>query len=192
MTHDPPAPQAPGPTPAAADGRFRPSVTVAAVIHRPGPHGEPEFLLVEEHTPEGLRLNQPAGHLEPGESLVDAVVREALEETAHAFVPQAFTGVYLARFQRERAAADGTPWRQDVTYLRVAFAGTVGEPLPGRTLDDGIVRALWLPLAAVRDARARHRSPLVMRCIDDHLAGRALPLDALVADPTVWVPRRWP
>ncbi len=148
--------------------------------------------MVEEHTPEGLRLNQPAGHLEAGESLVDAVVREALEETAHPFEPAAWTGIYLARFQRGRTGDDGARWVQDVTYLRVAFAGRVGEPLPGRELDDGIVRAVWMPLQAVRDARDHHRSPLVMRCIDDHVAGHALPLEALVADPTVWAPRRWP
>ena len=110
--------------------RWTPHVTVAAVIERDG-----RFLLVEEHTPEGLRLNNPAGHLDPAESPEQGVVREVLEETACVFTPQSLVGVYLGRFQR--------PSRdEDVTYLRLAFAGTVGEPLPGHALDDGIVRTL--------------------------------------------------
>jgi 8-oxo-dGTP pyrophosphatase MutT (NUDIX family) len=113
--------------------RWRPSVTVAAVIARSAGEAT-EYLLVEEHTPEGLRLNNPAGHLERGESLEQAVVREALEETGCDFVPEAVLGVYLARFERP---AQG----EDVTYLRVAFAGRVGAPRPGHRLDDGIVRA---------------------------------------------------
>ena len=79
--------------------RWKPSVTVAAVIERDG-----RYLLIEEHTPEGLRLNNPAGHLEPGESIVQACAREALEETAHAFQPEYLVGVYLARFQRPTAS----------------------------------------------------------------------------------------
>lgn len=184
-------PHAPPPVPK-TDDRFRPSVTVAAVIHRAGAGGRAEYLLVEEHTPEGLRLNQPAGHLEPGESLVEAVVREALEETARAFVPEAWLGLHLARFQRLQTPPGGGPAAlQDVTYLRVAFCGAVGEPIAGRALDRGIVQALWLPLDTIRAERARHRSPLVMRCIDDHQAGRRLPLQALVVDPSVWAPTRW-
>ncbi|MGI9154614.1 MAG: NUDIX hydrolase, partial [Rubrivivax sp.] len=80
---------------------------------------------------------------------------------------------------------------QDVTYLRVAFCGTVGEPIAGRVLDRGIVQALWLPLETIRAQRDRHRSPLVMRCIDDHQGGRRLPLAALSADPSLWAPVRW-
>jgi 8-oxo-dGTP pyrophosphatase MutT (NUDIX family) len=154
--------------------RFRPSVTVAAIVERDG-----RYLLVEEHTPEGLRLNNPAGHLEPQESLLDAVVRETLEETACRFDAQALVGVYLARLQR---ASTG----EDISYLRFAFCGTVGAPEPGRALDDGIVRTLWLSAQEVQASAARHRSPLVWRCIADHLAGRRHPLQLLSADPSVY------
>ena len=131
---------------------------------------EGRYLLIEEHTPEGLRLNNPAGHLEPGESLVQAAARETLEETAHSFTPEALVGVYLARFQRADEA---------VTYLRVAIAGQVGEAIAGRALDSGIVRVCWLTPDEVRASAGRHRSPLVLQCIEDHLAGRRLPLDTL-------------
>ncbi len=152
-----------------SDERWRPSVTVAAVIERDG-----RYLMVEEMTPEGLRLNQPAGHLDPGESLQQAVAREALEETACPFVPEALLGVYLARFTRPGL---------DVTYLRFAYLGSAGAPEPGRALDAPIVRTLWLTVDEVRARAAEHRSPLVMRCIDDHRAGRRLPLDAVWASP---------
>jgi len=159
-----------------ADDRFRPSVTVAALIERDG-----RYLLVEEHTPEGLRLNNPAGHLEPGESLLEAVVREVLEETARAFVPEALVGVYLARLRREATG-------EDVSYLRFAFCGTVGEPEPGRALDSGIVRTLWLTPQEVQTSRGRHRSPLVWQCIADHLAGRRYTLDLLSTDASLYAP----
>jgi 8-oxo-dGTP pyrophosphatase MutT (NUDIX family) len=157
--------------------RFRPAVTVAAVIERDG-----RYLLVEEHTPEGLRLNNPAGHLEPGESLLQAVVRETLEETACRFEPQALVGVYLARLQR---VATG----EDVTYLRFAFCGTVGESDPGRKLDEDIVRTLWLTPDEIESSAERHRSPLLRRCIADHRAGRRYPLELLSADPSLFAPR---
>lgn len=150
--------------------RFKPSVTVAAIIER-----DDRYLLVEEHTPEGLRLNNPAGHLERGESPLDGVCREALEETTCEFTPQAFLGLYLSRFQR---ASTG----EDITYVRLAYAGHIGEPLPGRQLDDGIVRTIWMTLDEVRTSRGRHRSPLVLKCIEDHHAGRRFPLDAVYAD----------
>ncbi|MFN4103978.1 MAG: NUDIX hydrolase [Tepidimonas sp.] len=155
------------------DTRWKPSVTVAAIIERGG-----RYLLVEEHTPEGLRLNNPAGHLDPGEGPVQACTREVLEETAHRFTPTALLGVYLSRFQRPATG-------EDITYLRLAFTGTLGEAEPGRALDDGIVRTLWLTLEEVRASRARHRSPLVLRCIEDHAAGRRLPLEAIYTDPSV-------
>ncbi len=150
--------------------RWKPAVTVAAVISDGG-----RYLLVQEHTPEGLRLNNPAGHLEPGESPFDAVVREALEETARAFAPDALLGLYLTRFQRPATG-------EDVTYLRIAYRGSVGEPLPGRALDEGIVGTVWLTPDELRARRAEHRSPLVMRCIDDHAAGRRYPLELIQAD----------
>lgn len=160
--------------------RWTPSVTVAAIVEDGG-----RYLLVEEHTPEGLRLNNPAGHLERGESPEQAVVREALEETARPFTPEALVGVYLARFQRP---ARGGQAAEDVTYLRLAYAGRVGDPLPGHALDSGIERTLWLTLAEVRDSAARHRSPLVLRCIEDHAAGRRHPLGLLTVDPSLYAP----
>lgn len=160
----------------AATTRWSPSTTVAAIIERDG-----RYLLVEEHTPEGLRLNNPAGHLDPGESPQQGVVREALEETARVFTPTALVGVYLSRFQRPATG-------EDVTYLRFAYCGTVGDELPGRTLDTGIVRTLWLTLDELRASRARHRSALVLQCIEDHQAGRRHPLDLVTTDPSVRTP----
>lgn len=153
--------------------RWKPSVTVAAIIEREG-----RYLLVEEHTPEGLRLNNPAGHLDPGESPQQAVAREALEETAHRFTPTALVGVYLSRFQRPATG-------EDVTYLRFAFCGELGACDPGRALDDGIVRTLWMTPDEVRASADRHRSPLVLRCIEDHLTGQRYPLELVDTDPSV-------
>ena len=160
--------------------RWKPSVTVAAIIAR-RVAGEPQFLLVEEHTPEGLNLNNPAGHLDPQESPQQGVMREVLEETARVFTPDRLVGVYLSRFQRPSSG-------EDVTYLRFAFGGGVGEPDPQCPLDDGIVRTLWMTLAELRASRARHRSPHVLGCIEDYLAGRSYPLDAITTDGTVYVP----
>lgn len=142
---------------------WKPHVTVAAVVERNG-----RYLLVEEETSEGLRFNQPAGHLEDGESLLEAVVRETLEETAHEFMPTALVGIY----QWPRPGGD-------VTYLRFAFAGEAGRQIAGRALDAGIVRASWMSPEEVADCRARHRSPLVMQCIEDHRAGRRVDLSIL-------------
>jgi ADP-ribose pyrophosphatase YjhB (NUDIX family) len=156
--------------------RWKPSVTVAAIIERDG-----RYLLVEEETPEGLKLNNPAGHLDPGESPEQGVIREALEETARVFVPDRVVGVYLSRFQRPARG-------EDVTYLRFAFGGTVGEADPARALDEGIVRTLWMTLAEIRASSARHRSALVLRCIEDHAAGVRHPLALIRTDPTVYAP----
>ncbi|KQP47602.1 NUDIX domain-containing protein [Pseudorhodoferax sp. Leaf274] len=154
--------------------RFKPSVTVAAVIEREG-----RYLLVEEHTPEGLRLNNPAGHLEAGEALAAACAREALEETAHAFRPTALVGVYLSRFGRPATG-------EDISYLRFAFCGDLGARVVGRDLDTGIVRTLWLTPDEIRGSQDRHRSPLLLRCIEDHLAGQRYPLALLHTDPSVF------
>ncbi|GAB3190856.1 NUDIX hydrolase [Hydrogenophaga aquatica] len=155
------------------DTRWKPSVTVAAIIERDG-----RYLLVEEHTPEGLRLNNPAGHLDPGESPLQGCRREALEETAHTFEPTGLVGIYLSRFQR---AATG----EDITYVRFAFCGTLGDTVAGRSLDHGIVRTVWLTPEEVRASRDRHRSPLVLQCMEDHLAGRRYPLELIHTDPSV-------
>ncbi|RKT26068.1 ADP-ribose pyrophosphatase YjhB (NUDIX family) [Paraburkholderia sp. RAU2J] len=141
-----------------------PHVTVAAIIEREG-----RFLVVEEHTADGLRLNQPAGHLEAGETLQQAVSRETLEETAHPFTPEALVGLYMAHFERPGSAG--------VTYLRFTYCGAGGEPEPQRALDPDIVRTLWMSADELRACPERHRTPLVMQCVDDYLAGRRFPLD---------------
>lgn len=157
--------------------RFRPSVTVAAIVEHAG-----RYLLVEEETPEGLRLNNPAGHLDPGESLLQAVVREALEETARPFEPRALVGVYLSRFTRP--ARD-----EDVTYLRFAFSGEIGAAVAGRALDTGIVRTLWMTPDEIRASVDRHRSQMLLRCVEDHLAGRRYPLELLTAHASIFAPQ---
>lgn len=156
--------------------RWKPSVVVAAVIEQEG-----RFLLVEEQTLEGLRLNNPAGHLEEGESPQAAVVREVLEETACTFTPTSVVGIYLARFVRHATG-------EDVTFLRLSYAGSVSSPDPSRALDNGIVRTVWMTADELRACPERHRSPMVMRSIDDHLAGRHLPLDAIRTDDTLLRP----
>jgi len=158
--------------------RWTPRVTVAAIIERGG-----RYMLVEEHTPEGLRLNNPAGHLEPGESLVQGVEREALEETAHPFSAEALVGVYLNRFQRSPRVGRAP---EDVTYMRFAFSGRLGDRVADRPLDHGIVRTLWMTLDELRASRPRHRSPLLMRCVEDHAAGVRHPMAVLTTDPSVF------
>lgn len=138
-------------------------LTVAAVIERDG-----RFLVVEEHTDEGLRLNQPAGHLEAGERLVDGAVREALEETAYRFTPEALVGIY-------RWAHPGG----GRVYVRIALSGTAQGPIAGRSLDAGIVRTLWLTHEELRAQADRLRSPLVLACVEDYRAGRRYPLALL-------------
>lgn len=142
---------------------WKPNVTVAAVVERDG-----RFLMVEEETPEGLRLNQPAGHLEPGESLLAAATRETFEETAHAFTAEALVGIYHWQMPQS-----------DVTYLRFTFAGTVGSRVAYAQLDTGIVRTLWMTIEELRQCRERHRSPLVLRSVEDWLSGRRFGLDLL-------------
>ena len=159
------------------DIRWKPSVTVAAVIERDG-----RFLLVEEHTPEGLRLNNPAGHLDPGESPAEGCARETLEETTYRFRPTALVGVYLSRFQRPGPQA-GTV--QDITYLRFALCGELGEAQAGRALDTGIVRTLWMSPDEIRASRAQHRSPLLLQCMEDYLAGQRHALDLIYTDAAV-------
>ncbi|MBI3093954.1 MAG: NUDIX hydrolase [Rhodocyclales bacterium] len=142
---------------------WKPNVTVAALIERDG-----RFLLVEEETEDGLRFNQPAGHLDEGESLLAACAREALEETAWGFTPTSLVGIY--QWPRPQG---------DVTYLRFAFCGDLGQFQDGRALDDGILRAVWMTPEEIRATTDRHRSPLVSQCVSDYLAGRRFPLDLL-------------
>ncbi|MFV8833888.1 NUDIX hydrolase [Aquisalimonas sp.] len=140
---------------------WKPHVTVAAIAHHEG-----AFLLVEEYAGGQLVLNQPAGHLEPGESLAEAVVRETREESAWDFQPEAIVGVY-----RWFSA------RRNETFLRVCFCGAVRDHRPDQPLDDGIQRALWVTPDTLRDTPERLRSPLVMRGIEDYQAGCRYPLD---------------
>ena len=142
---------------------WKPNVTVAAVLERDG-----RYLLVEEETEYGICYNQPAGHLECGESLIDAVIRETLEETAYTLQPQYLVGIYNYRNEA-----------RDVTYLRFAFGGQIIAHDPGRALDDGILAAHWLTLDEIRARQAQHRSPLVLLCLEDWLAGRRYPLELL-------------
>lgn len=145
------------------DPRWKPNVTVAALIERDG-----HYLLVEEETDDGIRFNQPAGHLDEGESLIAACSREALEETAWHFTPSSVVGVY--QWLRPQG---------DITYLRFAFAGTLGAHVPGRVLDEGILRAVWMSPEEIQATSARHRSPLVWQCVADHLAGQRYPLELI-------------
>jgi 8-oxo-dGTP pyrophosphatase MutT (NUDIX family) len=138
---------------------WRPSVTVAAVIERDG-----RFLFVEERIDARLVLNQPAGHLDPGESLVDACRREVMEETAHRFEPEGLVGVYRWHYAPK-----------DVTFLRFCFTGKIlGQEQ--RPLDKEIVALHWLTPDELKKRNAEHRSPLVQKCVDDFLAGRRYPL----------------
>ncbi len=138
-------------------------VTVAAVVNR-----DDRFLMVEEYASGKLVINQPAGHLEAGESLAEAVARETLEETAWGFTPEALLGIYQ--------------WQQpgrNRTYLRFTFCGQVDGHNSSRELDEGIVRALWLTRSELEDRAAQLRGPMVMQCVHDYQIGRRYPLDVL-------------
>jgi 8-oxo-dGTP pyrophosphatase MutT (NUDIX family) len=150
---------------------WKPSVTVAAIIEHRG-----RFLLVEEETSDGIRFNQPAGHLDPNESLPEAAVRETLEEAACEFFPKALVGVYMSRYVSSRTGSE-------VTYLRFAFTGDLGRVFD-RPLDEGILRAVWMTRDEMAACTERHRSPLVLRCVDDYLAGQRMPLSLLYAHPS--------
>ena len=168
------------------NNRWKPNVTVAAVIERDF-DGVRKFLLVEEHTRDGLRLNNPAGHLDPGESPLQGCVRETLEETAYHFTPTALVGVYLSRFERHQPGHDQP---LDVTYLRFTFCGELGELVAGRALDTGIVRALWLTIDEIRASAPLHRSPLLLSCLEDYLAGQRFPLSLISTDSSVYTAPR--
>ena len=144
---------------------LRPTVTVAAIVERDG-----AYLLVREQTRNGVRLNQPAGHLEPGETPPAGAARETLEEAAWRVEPTALVGIY-----RWDAPDNGA------TFVRFAYAATPVAEVPGRVLDEGIVDAIWIPYDEIVARRDEHRSPLVLRCIEDYRAGRRWPLD-LVQD----------
>lgn len=142
---------------------WKPNVTVAAVVER-----DSKFLLVEERTGDGILFNQPAGHLEVCESLIDATIRETLEETAYHFVPEYLVGIYQWRHPH-----------RDITYLRFAFGGSITGHEPDRPLDKGILRATWLAPDDIQTGTAQHRSPLVLQCVEDYLAGKRYPLELI-------------
>lgn len=142
---------------------WKPNVTVAAIIEQDG-----KFLLVEEETADGLRFNQPAGHLEDGETLLEGVRREAWEETAHRFEPDGLLGVYYWKYPEK-----------DITYLRFAFLGRITSHDPEQPLDEGILRAVWMTPDEIRATSDRHRSPQVLKCVEHYLAGQRFPLSVL-------------
>ena len=142
---------------------WRPHTTVAAVIEQAG-----KFLFVEEQADQSIVLNQPAGHWESDETLTEAAIRETLEETGYHFQPTALIGVY--RWPHPTQA---------IVYLRFAFCGAVLGHEENRALDAGILRAVWLTADELRSQAARHRSPLVMRCMQDYLAGKRYDLDLI-------------
>jgi 8-oxo-dGTP pyrophosphatase MutT (NUDIX family) len=144
---------------------WKPSATVAAVVERNG-----RFLLVEERIDGRLVLNQPAGHLDPGESLVAACRREVLEETAHRFEPTGLVGVYRWHYAPK-----------DVTFLRFCFRGRI-EGVEDRRLDHGITGLHWLSREELLARRGQHRSPLVQSCVDDYIAGRNFPLEVFSSE----------
>lgn len=143
--------------------QWKPNVTVAAIIEQNG-----KFLLVEEETDRGHRFNQPAGHLEDGETIVQAAIREVMEETAYEFIPENLLGIYH--------------WKQpqnDITFLRFAFIGKAGKHYPMQELDDGIVRAVWMSVDEIREKHNLTRSPQVLLCIEDYLKGQRFPLQVV-------------
>lgn len=154
--------------------RWKPNVTVSAIIERDG-----RFLLVEESTADGLRLNTPAGHLDPAETPVQACAREVMEETAYGFEPTALVGIYMNRFVRTRTGSD-------ITYMRFAFTGELGQHFAERRLDDGIVRSIWLTPDELRASAHLHRSPIVLQSIGDYLAGRRYDIGLIQADPSIY------
>jgi ADP-ribose pyrophosphatase YjhB (NUDIX family) len=143
----------------------RPRITVASIIEENG-----RFLLVEEQRNGRLVLNQPAGHLEHGESLIEATIRETREETGWHFTPESLLGIY----QNESTALN-------LTYIRFAFRGNATPPNSAPKLDEGIVRSVWMTLEEIQAEHARLRNPLVLRCIQDWLNGQSYPLD--------WIPQ---
>jgi len=156
------------------EGRFwQPDVTVATVVVDGG-----RLLMVEETVGGRLVLNQPAGHLDPRESLVQAVVRETMEEAAHDFTPTGLIGLYMSSYRSTRTGSF-------MTYLRFAFCGTPGATYD-RPLDEGILRAVWMTYDELVACKDKHRSPLVLQCVDDYRAGKILPLSIIYTHPSVF------
>lgn len=141
---------------------WKPHATVAAIVERDG-----KFLMVEEDVNGEIVYNQPAGHLDPGEDLIEAVIRETQEETGWKFTPESLLGVYL--------------WPQpntNRTFLRFAFAGTCSDYQPEQQLDEGIIQALWMSKEELQNSN-KLRSPMVLQNIEDYLSGQRYPLELL-------------
>lgn len=143
--------------------QWKPHATVAAIIESNG-----KFLLVEETTDRGNRFNQPAGHLEDNETLIEAVIRETLEETAYAFNPTALLGIYHWKHEHN-----------DTTYLRFAYIGDVSNHQPDLALDEGIIRTVWMSADEMRENAMLMRSPQVLICVEDYLNGQNYPLSVV-------------
>ena len=143
--------------------RWKPNVTVAAIVEC-----DQKFLLVEENADNYVVFNQPAGHLEKDESLIDAVKREVLEETAWEFIPQCIVGIYMYPNQHS-----------DITYLRLCFSGTCKNHHPEQALDEGIIQAVWLSKEEIEENNDKMRSQMVQQCINDYLSGKSYPLELL-------------
>lgn len=146
---------------------WKPHTTVAAIIQR-----DNKFLMVEELINGKHVFNQPAGHLDPDETLIAAAIRETREETAWRFTPEAVTGVYL-----------WTHPDSGRTFLRVAFCGSCDDHQAEQPLDDGILHAAWMSRDEIVQRKQSLRSPMVIDCIDDYLAGKRYPLDLLINTP---------
>lgn len=142
---------------------WKPNATVAAIVEENG-----KFLLVEEETSRGNRYNQPAGHLEDNETILSAVIRETLEETAYDFQPEALLGIYHWKHTHN-----------DTTYLRFAFIGQVQNHRPDQILDDGIIRTVWMSIEEMREKAALMRSEQVLTCVEDYLSGKHYPLETI-------------
>ena len=143
--------------------QWMPHATVAAIVEDNG-----KFLLVEEITERGNRFNQPAGHLEDNETLIEAVIRETLEETAYSFKPESLLGVYHWKHEHN-----------DTTYLRFAYIGSVSNHQPNMTLDEGIIRSVWMTADEMRSKAMLMRSPQVLSCVEDYLSGQRFPLSVV-------------
>lgn len=143
--------------------QWKPNVTVAAIIERDG-----KFMMIEELSHGKLVFNQPAGHLEEGESLFQAVEREVREETAWGFKPESVTGLYMYPSPAS-----------DITYLRVCFTGSCHDHHPEQPLDEGIQQVHWMTIEEIRQNIDRLRSPMILSCINDYLSGNRVPLDYL-------------
>ena len=142
---------------------WKPNTVVAAIVEQDG-----RFLFVEEEADGRAVFNQPAGHLDPGETLLDAVRRETLEESAWHIEPTGLVGIYLMQ-----------PPESPITYLRFCFRARAIRHDPERKLDKEIIRAVWMTPDELRAEQARHRSPLVLRCVEDALAGADTPLSLI-------------